>query len=70
MAASSVTGTGPGESHGLYKEKNNGSCGCTNPSVPALDKPKIKRGCSVSYRSGGVLRQGFSSGSISDKSCF
>jgi hypothetical protein len=71
MSASSVTGTGPGESFGLYKEKNNGSCGCTSPSSsPIIPKPKVKRGCSISYRSGGTLRQGFSSGTISDKSCF
>lgn len=70
MAASSVTGTGPGESNGLYKIQNNGGCGCTSPSNPSPPKPKKKTGCFVSYRSGSVLNHGFSSGSVSNKSCF
>jgi len=70
MAASSVTGTGPGESNGLYKIQNNGSCGCSSPSTPPQPKPKKKIGCFVSYRSGGVLSHGFKNRHTSEKSCF
>jgi|694.fasta_scaffold22242_2 hypothetical protein len=30
MVASSVTGVGPGESHGKYKPENNCGCGCSS----------------------------------------
>lgn len=71
MAASSVTGTGPGESNGLYKPQNNGSCGCTSPATEIPKKPVKKFGCfrrhlsdsaSVGYNS--------HSGGVSEKSCF
>lgn len=71
MAASSVTGTGPGESFGLYKPQNNGSCGCTSfPS--AQPKPVVrKRGCSLrGFSGGGVVRYTSRSSSLGEKSCF
>lgn len=71
MAASSVTGTGPGESHGLYKIKNNGSCGCA--SFPSETKrPEVRKlGCFKKYVSGGgFIRYNGGSSGLSEKSCF
>lgn len=71
MAASSVTGTGPGESNGLYKPQNNGSCGCTSPITEISKKPAKKFGCFRRYLSGSASA-GYnqSSISVSEKSCF
>jgi hypothetical protein len=72
VAASSVTGTGPGDSNGKYKPQNNGSCGCTSPSTATTFKAiKRKRGCVVSHGSGNKFTQyGQSSGALKIKSCF
>jgi hypothetical protein len=72
MAASSVTGTGPGESFGKYKPQNNGSCGCTSPaSTEGVQVVKRKKtGCFVGYSSGGVVRYNQRSSSVQSKSCF
>jgi hypothetical protein len=71
MAASSVTGTGRGESFGKYKPQNNGSCGCTSPASAEGEKVKRKKsGCFVGYSSGGVMRYNQRSPSVQSKSCF
>lgn len=72
VAASSVTGTGPGDSNGKYKPQNNGSCGCTSPSNPAtISTIKRKKGCVISHGSGSKFVQyGHSSGALKIKSCF
>ncbi len=51
MGATSVTGTGPGDSHGLRKPENS-SChcgGCVTTEETASPSPK--KGCRVSYKS-------------------
>jgi len=48
MAASSVTGTGPGESFGLRKPNNQCTCGCcADPSTSKTPPKKI--GCKSIY---------------------
>jgi len=51
MAATSVTGTGPGASGGKQKTGNHCSCKC-GEKIEEDKKPVIKRGCVVSYRTG------------------
>lgn len=71
MAASSVTGTGPGESNGLYKPQNNGSCGCTSFPVDNKKTPPRKRGCFSRHFSGSaIVRYNSSSPGSSERSCF
>lgn len=71
MAASSVTGTGPGESFGLYKPQNNGSCGCTSPAVEEPKKISKKVGCFRRYVSEpSSPRYNSNSGGTVDRSCF
>ena len=48
MAATSVTGTGIGESFGKQKPNNNASCGGGDTEEEVKKKP-IKKGCYVSY---------------------
>lgn len=52
MAASSVTGTGPGESFGKQKPENNASCGGVDASKK-VKKKVIRNGCFVSYKTRG-----------------
>lgn len=52
MAASSVTGTGPGESFGKQKPDNNASCGAGD-TPEEVTKKVIRNGCVVSYKIGG-----------------
>jgi hypothetical protein len=49
MAATSVTGTGIGESFGKQKPNNNASCGGGDTEEEAKKKV-IKNGCYVSYK--------------------
>lgn len=51
MGATSVTGTGPGESFGKPKPQNNAGCcpGCKEEEK--LTKKVIKNGCYVTYKS-------------------
>lgn len=49
MAATSVTGTGIGESFGKQKPKNNASCGAGDTEEETKSKV-IKNGCVVSYK--------------------
>ena len=63
MAASSVTGTGPGESHGLQKPELHSGCGCCGPAseTPATNKRKthcVKRHSSASKAVGYSSRSG------------
>lgn len=49
MAASSVTGTGLGESYGKQKPHLHSGCGCCGQTTPQpRSKPK-KKGCFFSY---------------------
>lgn len=71
MVASSVTGVGQGDSRGLYKPQNNGSCGCTSPSVPQNPKLPQKKGCYFFYSSNnGSVGHRINSNIRSSKSCF
>lgn len=47
MAASSVTGTGPGESFGKQKPELHSSCGCGFPSKPAPAPTRRRTGCAI-----------------------
>lgn len=53
MAATSVTGTGPGESFGKPKPQNNAGCcsGCKEDEE--IKKKIIKSGCHISYKTTG-----------------
>lgn len=53
MAATSVTGTGPGESFGKQKPENNAGCcpGCKEEEPKK--KKVIKNGCYVSHKTRG-----------------
>ena len=54
MGATSVTGSGPGDSHGEYKpELHCGGCGCgfTEEEEPRI---VVRRGCVTRTRSGGT----------------
>jgi len=46
MAATSVTGVGPGDSNGEFKPDNNGGC-CGKVDTTATTKTVVKRGCFV-----------------------
>lgn len=72
MAASSVTGTGPGESHGLQKPENHCGCGCGGgEKSPAVVPSKKRSGCNRRYSIGSTnVRYSSGSGSSSIKSCF
>lgn len=72
MAASSVTGTGQGDSNGLYKPQNNGSCGCTSPiSTDSIPLKRQKKGCVSTHRYGvKSVRYGAGSNGIKVNSCF
>ena len=52
MAATSVTGTGIGESFGKQKRENNASCGAGD-DPEEVTKKVIKNGCVISYKIGG-----------------
>jgi len=52
MAATSVTGTGIGESFGEPKPENNSGC-CANCNEETVKKKVIKNGCYVSYKISG-----------------
>jgi hypothetical protein len=60
MSASSVTGIGPGESHGMKKPANNCGCPCGSTPEEVVSNPPLKRGCVVSYSYGSktVYRSG------------
>lgn len=51
MAATSVTGTGPGESFGKQKPENNAGCG--GDPVEEVKKKIFKPGCHISYKTRG-----------------
>lgn len=49
MAASSVTGRGPGDSHGLQKKENHCGCPCGGSPTEVVSNPPLKRGCVTNY---------------------
>lgn len=71
MTASSVTGTGPGESHGLQKPELHSGCGCCSNKQAVPAKPPRKRGCFSSYRTNcGNITYKSNDGKLGGKSCF
>ena len=52
MAATSVTGVGPGMSNGKQKPGNHCGCGCGGEPEETTTQPLPPRGCVISYRSG------------------
>lgn len=71
MAASSVTGTGPGESNGLQKPENHCGCGCGG-KPDEIKKPVRRRlGCvRRASMASPVVRHSSSGGSSRHTSCF
>jgi hypothetical protein len=69
MGATSATGTGPGESHGVPKPENNSGCGGKPPDDPPEPEPPVKRGCFVTEKSGNVARASGGGGASSIKVC-
>ncbi len=63
MGASSVTGKGYGESHGIFKPENNNGCKCGRRPEEEEPEGELKTGCYVkvlsgnlvSYRNGGAI---------------
>ena len=51
MAASSVTGVGPGESFGKYKPQNGCGCGGGNSTNVAVQSSTVKKSCHIRYNS-------------------
>jgi len=49
MAASSVTGRGPGDSNGLQKKENHCGCACGGTPTETTSNPPLKRGCVTNY---------------------
>ena len=72
MAASSVTGTGPGESMGLQKPQLHSGCGCCGSSGDAPPPARKRRvGCVVrTGTNSSVVRNTSSSGPVRSGSCF
>ena len=70
MAASSVTGVGPGDSNGKQKPELHSGCGCGGSSKQPPNTPAKKRGCYVKSTSGGVIRNNSGSAGIKSNSCF
>lgn len=71
MTASSVTGTGPGESHGLQKPELHSGCGCCSSKQPVQPKPPRKRGCFSAYKANcGSITYRSNNGKLGSKSCF
>lgn len=71
MAASSVTGTGPGESHGLQKPENHCGCGCGGSKQETPKPPQRRIGCfSRHVVNSGVVRNRSGSAPVQSKSCF
>lgn len=70
MVASSVTGTGPGESFGKYKPENNCGCGCVenSPSNTSAYSSKVSN-CKIRYNSCKINNIKIKSGSNSIKIC-
>ncbi|MFN9939605.1 MAG: hypothetical protein ACK56I_09025 [bacterium] len=68
-----MTGTGPGESHGLQKPENHCGCGCGGggEKSPVVSASKTRLGCHRRY-SVGSANVRYSSGSVTaaSKSCF
>lgn len=71
MAASSVTGTGPGESGGLQKPHLHSGCGCCSQASSSSSQARRKTGCVVRTKvQSPIARGSFSGGSIRSGSCF
>jgi hypothetical protein len=71
MAASSVTGTGPGDSRGLQKPENHCGCGCGGKPDEAKKPARRRLGCVRRHSSSSpVVRHNSSGGSSGHTSCF
>jgi len=65
MGATSVTGTGPGESFGEYKPENSSGCCPSGPAQEASTPTRIRRQCAAKVRTGGsVIYKSGGSGKI------
>jgi hypothetical protein len=71
MAASSVTGVGPGDSNGKQKPHLHSGCGCSGPSTPSPAPSIRKFGCHTRYSAGfSAAKTSFSSSGAKNRSCF
>lgn len=71
MVASSVTGTGQGESFGKYKPQNSSGCGCGcgNGSNIFVQSSMVKRNCIVRHNFGNINKINIGSSINSSKIC-
>lgn len=69
MAASSVTGRGPGESHGLQKRENHCGCACGGPVEETTSTPPAKIGCVTKHVSNNRAKYSSNGGNTSIKVC-
>ena len=69
MAASSVTGVGPGDSNGKKKPNLHSGCGCSGPIDPQAPVVVRKNGCYARYSSCSGTKTFFSSLSTKNRSC-
>lgn len=68
MGATTTTGTGPGDSEGLYKpEHNTGCCNAKNP--PRVETTIPKKQCASRIVAGGRTRYKAGSSSSAHKGC-
>ena len=70
MTASSVTGVGPGDSHGLQKKENHCGCPCCGGTpTETVSNPPVKRGCVTNYSVGRSARYASGGKASSIKVC-
>lgn len=70
MAASSVTGVGPGDSNGKQKPELHSGCGCCSGSQQPSSSNLIKKGCYKKYSSCSRSSYKIKSGVNKINSCF
>lgn len=71
MAASSVTGRGPGDSGGLQKPENHCGCGCGEKQADPKKPPRRRLGCVTRHSMASpVVGHASPSGASGHTSCF
>jgi hypothetical protein len=70
MAASSVTGVGPGDSNGKQKPELHSGCGCSGSQSQPTRPTSPKKGCYSIYKSCGIIRHKINSNMGKSKNCF
>lgn len=68
MGATSVTGKGLGESHGLHKPENGGGC-CPKATPTETPVVPVKQGCYTLVKTGGITKYRVGNSSSKNKVC-